>query len=150
MNDNILDSDCEALVNTVNCVGIMGKGLALQFKERYPMMLPDYVDNCHAGVLRPGRVSVGKYDGKYIFNFPTKNHWRSRSKLKWIDDGLHDLALKVLKLELRSIAIPPLGCGNGCLNWTEVEPLIHRHLGSLGVRVVVYPPSGTPYTLEKS
>lgn len=154
--DNILDSDCEVLVNTVNCVGVMGKGLALQFKRRYPRYFSWYQFQCHEAMVKLGEVSLYENpDGPDIISFPTKGHWRYPSQLEWIEDGLADLR-ELLEFPARmsrrltditSIAVPPLGCGNGGLGWGEVEPLIHKTLGHLGIRVDIYPPDGSKYQL---
>lgn len=147
---NIFDSDCEAIVNTVNCVGVMGKGLALQFKQRYPQMYASYRAACTKDQVSIGEMRVWyEPNGKVIINFPTKIHWRNPSQLWFITEGLHDLKRVIRTLGLTSVAIPPLGCGNGGLDWTEVKSLIHAILGNLGIRVDIYPPNnGAMYTLE--
>lgn len=149
MTDDILQSDCEAIVNTVNCVGVMGKGLARQFRVKYPDMFLAYMDVCKSGELCPGWIYpyTDQASGKVIYNFATKDHWRSPSRIQWVEEGLVRLA-RYIKLDgIKSIAIPPLGCGLGGLSWADVEPLISKHLGDLGIRVDVYPPDGPKYTL---
>lgn len=146
---NLLDSPVEALVNTVNTVGVMGKGIALQFKRAYPAMFKDYASATKRGDLAIGRMHVwhtGQLDGlRVIINFPTKRHWRGGSKLADIEAGLDDLVNVILKEQLRSIAVPPLGCGHGGLDWAEVEPLIRAKLAPLeDVDVRIYPPAGAP------
>ncbi|SFD91178.1 O-acetyl-ADP-ribose deacetylase (regulator of RNase III), contains Macro domain [Thiohalospira halophila DSM 15071] len=143
---NLLDADVEALVNTVNTVGVMGKGIALMFKERFPANTAAYVQACKAGEVQTGRVFVtetGELMGpRWIVNFPTKRHWRSKSRMEWIIEGLADLRRFVEQHHVRSIAIPPLGAGNGGLDWASVKPHIEQALGDLeGVRVVVYEPT---------
>lgn len=145
---NLLMAPVDALVNTVNTVGVMGKGIALQFKRAYPSMYQEYERAAKAGELAPGRVQVWESDGlqgpRYIINFPTKRHWRGPSRLDYIDQGLDDLVRVIRELGLKSIAVPPLGCGNGGLNWADVKPLIDRKLGTLDVEVLLYPPAGAP------
>ncbi|APR84569.1 ADP-ribose 1-phosphate phophatase related protein [Minicystis rosea] len=146
---NLLDADVEALVNTVNCVGVMGKGLALQFKQAYPENFRVYERACRAGEVAPGRmltVPTGRLTGpKLIVNFPTKRHWRGASRMEDIESGLVALVDEVRRLHIRSIAMPPLGCGNGGLDWADVRPRIERALAALeGVRVVIFEPSGPP------
>jgi O-acetyl-ADP-ribose deacetylase (regulator of RNase III) len=118
----------DAIVNTVNCVGVMGKGIALQFKNKWPANFTAYAAACKAGQVRPGRMLVfdsgGLVKPNFIINFPTKDHWRGSSKIDFIRDGLVDLVAQVKRLRIRSIAVPPLGCGNGGLNWADVRPLI--------------------------
>lgn len=142
---NLLDADVEALVNTVNEVGVMGKGIALMFKERFPTASESYMRACKAGDVHVGKVLVTRSEElfpKWIIHFPTKKHWRNRSKIEWIRDGLADLVLKVRKLGITSIAIPPLGCGNGGLDWADVRPLIEEAFAPLaGVEVMVYEPT---------
>ncbi|WP_456304780.1 type II toxin-antitoxin system antitoxin DNA ADP-ribosyl glycohydrolase DarG [Acetobacter oeni] len=137
-----------ALVNTVNCVGVMGKGVALEFKNRWPANFRAYKSLCDAKGLSPGQVFV--FDTKelfasegprYLINFPTKAHWRSKSKIEYIEDGLDALVEAIQEHEITSIAIPPLGCGNGGLDWTDVRPLIEAKLSSLSdVEIVLFAP----------
>jgi O-acetyl-ADP-ribose deacetylase (regulator of RNase III) len=134
---DLLRDDADALVNTVYTAGIMGKGLALQFKKAWPDMYADYAAACARGEVELGRVHVWKTGSRYILNFPTKDHWRSRSKLKDIESGLHDLVRFITEEKIRSIAVPPLGCGLGGLYWTEVEPLIHQVLAPIAAQVEV-------------
>ncbi|MGC4093111.1 MAG: macro domain-containing protein [Polyangiaceae bacterium] len=146
---NLLDAKVEALVNTVNTAGVMGKGLALQFKKAFPENYKAY-----EAVAKAGRVEIGKmlvFDAggivlpRYIINFPTKKHWRSPSKLEYIELGLRDLVAVIQDRRIRSIAIPPLGAGLGGLAWRDVRPLIAEGLGGLvDVEVLVFEPSGAP------
>lgn len=146
---NLLAADADALVNTVNTVGVMGKGIALQFKRAYPAMFKAYERAAKKGEVRLGRMDVhptGKLSGpRFIINFPTKNHWRARSRLEDIRLGLVDLVRVVDALGIKSIALPPLGCGNGGLDWRVVEPLIVAAFEQLpDVEAFVYPPEGAP------
>ena len=151
---NLLKADAEALVNTVNTVGVMGKGIALQFKKAYPANFKAYESAVRQDEIQLGRVFVyrtGKLDEnpKYIINFPTKNHWRSKSKLPDIAEGLEDLVREVERLGIKSIAIPPLGCGLGGLNWADVRPLIANAFSRLDdVTALVYAPTGTPVAAD--
>lgn len=143
---NLLKSRADALVNTVNEVGVMGKGIALMFSEAFPLNKREYEDACRDHKVQVGRMFVTPTESligpKWIINFPTKKHWRNPSKLEWIRDGLEDLARVVTDLKIESVAVPPLGCGNGGLDWSIVEPLITEKLGSLeGTKVVVYRPT---------
>ena len=146
---DILRADAEALVNTVNCVGIMGRGIALQFRKAFPENYKAYKAECDREAMQPGMVFVHDLkrlmNPRYIINFPTKRHWRSKSRIEDIDAGLKALAEEVLKRGIRSIAIPPLGCGLGGLDWQDVRPRIEAALRDLpGVRVLLYEPKGAP------
>jgi O-acetyl-ADP-ribose deacetylase (regulator of RNase III)/uncharacterized protein YwgA len=138
----------EALVNTVNCVGVMGKGVALEFKNRWPANFRAYKSLCDAKGLRPGQMFI--FDTKelfisegprYLINFPTKDHWRSKSKIEYVEDGLDALVEAIREYRINSIAIPPLGCGNGGLDWADVQPMIETKLSVLDdVDVVLFAP----------
>lgn len=146
---NLLSENAEALVNTVNCVGVMGKGIALQFKRAYPENFRSYEHACKEGEVQAGRmftVATGNlFNPRYIINFPTKRHWKGKSKIADIHCGLEALVVEVQKLGITSIAIPPLGCGNGGLNWAEVKPLIESAFAQLpSVQVIIFEPSGAP------
>lgn len=150
---NLLDAPVEALVNTVNTVGVMGKGIALQFKRAYPAMFKDYASAAKRGDVAIGRMHVwhtGQLDGpRVLINFPTKRHWRAGSKLADIEAGLNDLVAVIKQEQIRSIAVPPLGCGYGGLDWAEVEPLIRAKLEPLhDVDVRIYPPAGAPMAAD--
>ncbi len=143
---NLLDADVEAVVNTVNTVGVMGKGIALMFKERFPKNYEAYAAACKAGEVQVGRMfvsSVDELDGpRWVINFPTKEQWRPPTKLEWVREGLVALKDVIREKQIRSIAIPPLGCGNGGLDWEVVRPLIEETLGDLeDVEIVVYEPT---------
>jgi O-acetyl-ADP-ribose deacetylase (regulator of RNase III) len=151
---NLLDADVDALVNTVNTVGVMGKGIALMFKERFPMNMAAYEKACKTKDVQTGKMFVtetGELMGpRWIVNFPTKQHWRAKSQMQWIIDGLADLRRFIEQNQVRSIAIPPLGAGNGGLNWPEVKPHIEQALGDLqGVDVVVFEPTGKYQNVAK-
>ncbi|WP_117237261.1 type II toxin-antitoxin system antitoxin DNA ADP-ribosyl glycohydrolase DarG [Thermus sediminis] len=146
---NLLDAPVEALVNTVNTVGVMGKGVALQFKRAFPDNYQAYVKACRRGEVQIGRIFVHDrgplVQPRYIFNFPTKKHWRHPSRMEYIEEGLKDLVRQIQKLEVRSIALPPLGAGNGGLPWTEVRRRIQEALEPLkGVEIWVYEPAEDP------
>ena len=139
---NLLAENTEALVNPVNCVGIMGKGLALQFKNNYPDNFESYRIACTQGVVQPGKIfAIQSKFGKYIINFPTKNHWRDKTKIGDIAEGLEALVDYMVEQKIASISIPALGCGNGGLQWSTVKPLIlHAFKSMPQVRVVVFEP----------
>lgn len=150
---DILGADAEALVNTVNCVGIMGRGIALQFKNTYPANFVEYEAACAGGQVQPGRMFVfetGRLTNpRYIINFPTKRHWRGKSRIEDIEAGLKALRSEIEKRDIRSIAIPPLGSGLGGLNWADVRPRIEKALSGLNdVRVIIYEPKGAPSAKE--
>jgi O-acetyl-ADP-ribose deacetylase (regulator of RNase III) len=147
---NLLQAPVEALVNTVNTVGVMGRGIALQFKQAYPAMFRAYETACSADQVKLGKMHVFDLGGltggpRWIINFPTKGHWRAGSRIEDIETGLKDLVAAINHLGIRSIAIPPLGCGNGGLDWNDVRPRIEDALKDLtDVRALVYPPGGAP------
>jgi len=150
MSANIFDSDCDAIINTVNCVGVMGGGLAAQFRERYPAMNADYQQACANGNVKVGQMYnwYDAHDRRWLINFPTKDDWRNPSEYQYVTEGLKDLHAVIQDLGLKSIAIPPLGCGLGGLEWDQVEPMIRAALGDLtDVRIDIYPPDGEVYTL---
>lgn len=146
---NLLEADAEALINTVNCVGIMGKGIALQFKQAYPHNFKEYEKACRAGEVKPGSMFTVQIasltNPKYIINFPTKRHWKGRSKIEDIESGLSDLIEQIKQLDIKSIAIPPLGCGNGGLDWGDVRQRIEQAFEQLpDVHALIYGPEGSP------
>lgn len=143
---NLLEAHAEALVNTVNEVGVMGKGLALMFREAFPENMRDYAAACRAGDVRVGRMFVTRSNTlvgpRWIINFPTKKHWRNPSKLEWVQEGLTDLVRVIRENQIRSIAVPPLGCGNGGLDWSLVRIEIEAALAKLDdVEVIVFEPT---------
>jgi O-acetyl-ADP-ribose deacetylase (regulator of RNase III) len=146
---DILREDADAIINTVNCVGVMGRGIALQFKKAFPQNFKAYAAACKAKEVQPGRMFVfdtGQLTApRYIINFPTKRHWRGASRMEDIDAGLKALVETIRQYQIQSIAIPPLGSGLGGLDWDEVKPRIEAALQSLSdVRVIVYEPKGAP------
>ena len=146
---NILQADAEALVNTVNCVGVMGKGIALQFKNAFPDNFKAYERACRNDEVRLGQMFIvptnRMVNPKYIINFPTKQHWKGKSDLKDIKVGLEALVHEFQRLGITSIAIPPLGCGNGGLEWSEVAPLIRAAFGNVpDAHVLLFEPQGAP------
>lgn len=146
---DILHENVEALVNTVNCVGVMGRGIALQFKNTFPENFKEYAAACKKGELEPGKLFVFStnqiVNPRYIINFPTKRHWRGKSRMEDIEAGLLALVQCIAEYGIKSIAIPPLGCGLGGLDWEVVKSRILWHLQGLdGVRVVLFEPNGAP------
>lgn len=147
---NLLKAPAQALVNTVNTEGVMGKGIALQFRNAYPDVFKAYADACKSGLVQLGTMDVHDMGSigegpRWVINFPTKGHWRSRSRLQDVASGLHDLVATVKRLGIESIAIPPLGCGNGGLDWENVRPLIEQAFAEVpSVRVLMFEPAGAP------
>ncbi len=151
---NLLTSDAEALVNTVNTVGVMGRGVALMFKEAFPENLTSYEAACKRHDVTVGHMFVTRRHRlggpKWIINFPTKKHWRNPSRIEWIVEGLRDLRRVILENEIKSIALPPLGSGNGGLDWQEVRSKIEAELGALpDVEVIVYEPTSQYQNVRK-
>jgi O-acetyl-ADP-ribose deacetylase (regulator of RNase III) len=145
---NLLECEADALINTVNCVGVMGKGIALQFKQAFPENTKAYERACRAKELHPGKVLVvatGQMTPRFVINFPTKQHWKGKSRIAFIRAGLKALVEEIVSRGIKSVAIPPLGCGNGGLDWSEVYPLIEAAFANQPeVRVVVFSPSSAP------
>ncbi len=146
---NILAEDAEALVNTVNCVGVMGRGIALQFKKAFPENFRVYAEACRHGEVRPGHMFVFETgtltNPRYIINFPTKRHWRGNSRVEDIEAGLEDLVTVIRQRDIHSIAMPPLGSGLGGLDWNVVRACIENRLrGFNDLDVVVFEPGGAP------
>ena len=146
---DILKDDSEAVVNTVNCVGIMGRGIALQFKNSWPENFRAYEAACNRKEVQPGSMfvyEVGQLTTpRFIINFPTKRHWRGKSRIEDIESGLKALVSEIRKRDIRSVAIPPLGSGLGGLDWHDVRPRIEAALGALpNVRVRIFEPKGAP------
>ena len=145
---NIIAEDAEALVNTVNCVGIMGRGIALQFKNAFPENFQEYEVACHHELVQPGSMFVHEThqlsNPRYIINFPTKRHWRGKSRIEDIDSGLKSLMHEVKGRGIKSIAIPPLGSGLGGLNWNDVRPKIIAAFQNLpNVKVIIFEPNAS-------
>jgi O-acetyl-ADP-ribose deacetylase (regulator of RNase III) len=150
---NLLVEPVEALVNTVNCVGVMGRGVALQFKNKYAQNYKAYAVACKQGEVQPGQMFVVQIsqltNPRYIINFPTKRHWRGKSRIEDIQSGLLALAQEVTDRNIQSLALPPLGCGLGGLPWSEVKPLIQSVFANLpNVQVVVFEPSAEHETVN--
>ncbi len=146
---DILCADAEALVNTVNCVGVMGRGIALQFKKVFPENFKRYKAVCDRKELTPGKMFIydlnSLYNPRYVVNFPTKRHWKGKSRMEDIETGLQTLVEEVRKRGIRSIAIPPLGCGLGGLRWADVRAKIKEAFQDLtDVQVLLYEPKGAP------
>lgn len=138
---DVLGSTMQTLINTVNCVGVMGKGIALAFKERYPAMFFDYQIRCRRKEVRLGEPYLYKIDDdRWVLNFPTKGHWYTVSRLADIESGLQYLARHAIAWGITSLAVPPLGCGNGGLNWADVYPLIKKYLNPLPIAIEIYIP----------
>jgi O-acetyl-ADP-ribose deacetylase (regulator of RNase III) len=146
LTGDLLSSKAQALVNTVNTVGVMGKGIALQFKERFPHNFKVYKKACDSQDIHPGKMLVvhetTTLDGeKIIVNFPTKTDWKQKSSYAYIESGLQDLVQVIKQERIRSIAIPPLGCGNGGLKWDKVKPMIELYMSKVDIEVFVYEPN---------
>jgi len=152
---DLLSAPTQALVNTVNTVGVMGKGIALQFKERFHNNLSAYISACKKGELQVGKMLVVKErilsgEEKIIINFPTKKDWKHPSKYEYVEEGLEDLVKVIGEYGIKSIAIPPLGCGNGGLDWNKVKPLMIRRLENLdNVNIMIFEPSDDVKNLLK-
>lgn len=146
---NLLQADAEALINTVNCVGVMGKGIALQFKQAFPENFTYYAKACKKQHMQPGKMLIfetgSMVNPRYIINFPTKRHWKGKSSLQDIEAGLADLVAQIKRYRIRSVAIPPLGAGLGGLHWLQVKPLIETAFAELpDVQVLMFEPKGAP------
>jgi O-acetyl-ADP-ribose deacetylase (regulator of RNase III) len=137
---NIFLSEAEAIVNPINCVGVMGKGLALEFKRRYPDMFFSYRSACQDRTVSLGKMWTYQTKDKLIVCFPTKNHWKDRSNLNGIEQGLFNLRDFLSDNKISSIAIPPIGCGLGGLNWKNVKPLIESILSTCQCKIYLYGP----------
>jgi O-acetyl-ADP-ribose deacetylase (regulator of RNase III) len=150
---DLLKEETDAIINTVNCVGIMGKGIALQFKQRWPQNFKAYAAACERKEIRPGKMFVydfGEWSKpRFIINFPTKVHWRGDSEIEYIKEGLHDLILQVKRLGIKSLALPPLGCGNGGLDWDDVRSVIlDAFKDHPEIQVDLFEPKGSPRPQE--
>lgn len=137
---NLFDSPAQVLVNTVNTEGVMGKGIALQFRKTFPKMFEEYQALCEKGQIEIGKLWVYKSPHKWVLNFPTKKSWRQPSKLEYIDAGLQKFVSEFSDLKMQSIAFPALGCGNGELSWSEVKPLMESHLKAVPADIFIHPP----------
>lgn len=142
---DLFSSDAQTLVNTVNTVGVMGKGLAAQFKSRFPEMFREYALLCEQGAVQLGRPYLwAPLWRPWVLNFPTKGHWRASSKLRDIVIGLDHLIEMHVEWGIMSLAVPPLGCGEGGLDWRVVGPVLYERLGQLTVPVELFVPASTP------
>lgn len=138
---NIFDSPAQVIVNAVNTVGVMGKGIAKQYKTSYPEMFKEYKKFCEEQLLEVGKLWIYKTEDKWILNFPTKDHWRNPSKIEYIEKGLQKFVDTYKEKEIYSISFPALGCGNGGLNWEyEVKPLMEKYLESIDIDVFIHLP----------
>jgi O-acetyl-ADP-ribose deacetylase (regulator of RNase III) len=136
---NLFDSNSQTIVNTVNCVGIMGKGIALTFKNKYPNMFKTYKDICDKKLLTPGKLFLYKKETPWILNFPTKDHWRNPSKIEYIEEGLIKFVNTYKEKGITSIAFPLLGCANGGLNWdSQVKPIMEQYLSGLDITIEIW------------
>lgn len=145
---DFFEFDADIRINTVNCVGVMGAGVALAFKEKYPEMFKEYAKDCKSGLLKPGLPTVWNNNDMFkkeieIINFPTKNHWRKPSEYEYVEDGLKWLALYLLKKKKSTITLPALGCGHGGLDWGKVKALIENHLADSKHRILVFEPASS-------
>lgn len=151
---DIFKTDADAIVNTVNCVGIMGRGIALQFKNAYPANFKAYKAACDAEQVQPGRMFVhetGKFAPRFIINFPTKRHWKGKSRIEDIEAGLLALKDEIVSRGIRSVAIPPLGAGLGGLDWDDVLPRIKAAVQNIpDVDIIIFEPKGPPDTVRAS
>lgn len=138
---DLFESPAQTLVNTVNTVGVMGKGIALRFKQIYPEMFARYQELCESGEFEVGSLFLWRTPNKWVLNFPTKQHWRKPSKLQYLEAGLEKFVDGYLDSGIHSIAFPPLGCGNGELDFGEVRPIMERYLADLPIQVYIYPPT---------
>lgn len=135
---SVMDSPAQTLVNTVNCVGVMGKGIAKAFRERYPAMFEAYKRLCDNKLLQPGILWLWQGEDHSVLNFPTKVHWRSPSRIEWIEQGLQKFVASYEARGITSISFPRLGCGNGGLDWAEVRPLMERYLAPLPIDIFIH------------
>lgn len=148
---DILQSPAQVITNPVNCVGVMGKGLASQFKTKYPALFQDYSKRCANGDVKPGQPYLFENDEVQVLNFPTKRDWRNPSLLEDIENGLKFLAEHYRAMGIYTLALPPLGCGLGGLKWNDVKSLIEKHLGELpDLEVFVYAPDTADYKFISS
>lgn len=139
VNDDLFESQAMVLVNTVNTVGVMGKGIAKEFKRQYPEMFEEYLRKCANGSLDIGKLWLYKASHKWILNFPTKKHWRNKSRVEYIEAGLKEFAEIHASEEIESISFPMLGCGNGGLDWnSQVKPLMEKYLGRLPIDISIH------------
>ncbi|MCI7675089.1 MAG: macro domain-containing protein [Phascolarctobacterium sp.] len=138
LEGDIFTSPAQCIVNTVNIVGVMGKGIALAFKEKYPDMFAEYKKACTEGILNIGNLMIWRADDYVLLLFPTKEHWRGKSKIEYIERGLQKFVEIYEREDIKSIAFPKLGCGNGGLDWEEVRPVMEKYLKPLPIDIYIY------------
>ena len=142
VNGSVFDQGCAALVNPVNTMGVMGAGLALEFKTRFPINFTLYAEACRKGEVKAGKVFMAKAGSVWIVNFPTKKHFRDPSRMEWIEDGLDDLVEALSGRSIHSVALPALGCGLGGLKWKDVRPVMVDKLSNDWLKAVICVPQG--------
>lgn len=135
---SIMESSAQTLVNTVNCVGVMGKGIAKEFRDRNPEMFASYKNICEKGLLTPGKLWLWQGSENWVLNFPTKIHWKNPSKIEWIEAGLQKFAKTYASRGIKEISFPRLGCGNGGLDWSEVRPMMEHYLAPLSIPIFIH------------
>jgi O-acetyl-ADP-ribose deacetylase (regulator of RNase III) len=135
---SLLDSNAQTVVNTVNCVGVMGKGIAAAFKARYPSMFDTYRQLCSQGAIQPGKLWLWRGPEQWVLNFPTKKHWRNSSRLEWIEAGLAKFIGQYQRRGITEISFPRLGCGNGNLDWADVRPIMEKYLATLPINIYIH------------
>lgn len=140
LSGDLLEDDADVLVNTVNCVGAMGAGIALQFKKRFPLNYLRYQQNCRNGKVTPSSITEYKEDGKVIYNLATKKHWKDGTRLSWIATGCRHLRESIIRDNIKSIAIPALGCNNGGASWPQVRDLLRKNLEGVNCDIRIYVP----------
>jgi len=146
----IFESKSQVITNTVNCHGVMGKGIALEFKSRFPKMFDDYRLRCEREEVKPGVPYLWEDDGLMILNFPSKNHWKGNSKIEWIEQGFSWIRENYERLGISTLAMPPVGCGNGGLYWSDVKVLVEKYFGDLDdLLVTVYLPRQSVAGVQK-
>lgn len=138
LKTSIFDSPAKTLVNPVNCVGVMGAGLAVEFKRRYPDMFHDYRHLCETGEIQPGYLHIYQESPKWVLNFPTKLHWKDPSRIEYIQSGLWSFVKHHRALGIVSVAFPKLGCGLGGLRWGEVDEVLNFYLGAIEIPVYIH------------
>lgn len=139
LTTSLFDSPAQTLINPVNTVGVMGKGIALVFKQRYPEMYRQYRELCQAGKLDIGKLQIYRAPNKIIVNFPTKKHWRDPSRIEYIEVGLEEFVRSYDKYGIASVSFPQLGCGNGGLDWEgQVQPVMERYLKNLSIPIYIH------------
>lgn len=136
-DDSVFNQDVQTIVNTVNCMGVMGAGIALECRLRYPEMFEDYVRLCKNKEIRTGKLYLYKYPNRWILNFPTKFHWRYNSRIEWIEDGLKYLKKNYKEMGIKSIAFPKLGSDKGGLNWDDVKIIMEKYLKDFDIPVYI-------------